>query len=134
MERTTSNIAKVNNEWVDFKNNITVLNKENIEKGDTIITSYMCKDFHQNMNWKFAILEGDKILSDKFEDIWDLEKAFMNEVRKGRDYTTTLRMSRIFLYEDDGFDLHRLEAVICAVRIEVKKNGMLLYKKESDMI
>ena len=131
MERTTSNIVKVNNEWLSFKDNISDLNKENIEKGDTIITSYMCKDFHQNMNWKFAILEGDKILSDKFEDIWDLEEAFMDEVRKGRDYTTTLRMSRIFWYEDYGFDLHRLEAVICAVRIEVKKNDLHVYPEEN---
>ena len=130
MDRTTSNIVKVNNEWADFKDNIVDLNKENIVKGDTITLSYMYKDFHQHMNWKFAILEGDKILFDKFEDIWDLKEAFMNEVRKGRDYTTTLRMSRIFWYEEDGFDLHRLEAVICAVWIEVKKNGLHVYPKE----
>ncbi len=129
MERTTSNIVKVNNEWTDFKDNLSDLNRENTVKGDIVTTTYTYKDFHQNMNWKFAILEGDKILSDKFEDIWDLKIAFMDEVRKGRNYTTTIRMSRIFWYEDNEFDLHRLEAVICAVRIEVKKNGLVLYKE-----
>jgi hypothetical protein len=132
MERTTSNIVKVNNEWLSFKDNISDLNRESIVKGDTITTTYLYKDFHQNMNWKFAILEGDKVLYDNFEDIWDLEKKFMDEVRKGRDYTTTLRMSRIFWYEDDDFDLHRLEAVICAVWIEVKKNGLHIYPEEAN--
>lgn len=132
MERTSSNIVKVNNEWTDFKDNLSDLNRENIVKeGDIVTTTYTYKDFHQNMNWKFAILEGDKVLYDIFEDIWDLEEAFMDEVRKGRDYTTTLRMSRIFWYEDYGFDLHRLEAVICAVRIEVKKNDLYVYPEEN---
>lgn len=120
-------MIKVNNEWEDFKDNIHKLDKKGNAKKDMFETSYTYMNFHDNVNWKFAILEGNIILNDDFEDIWDVEKGFMKEIKKGRDYTTTIRMSRIFWYEDGEF-----EAVICAVRIEVKKNDLILYKRWED--
>ena len=130
MERTTSNIIKANKEWQEFRDNIDKMNEKKIVNGDEIEISYKFNAFGEQMSWKFVLMEDDKVLSSKFEDIWDLEKAFMNEIKKGREYTTTIRMSRLFYFDDIEIMSHRVEAVICAVWIEVKKNDLHIYPEE----